>query len=498
MFERIVLFFGKLFCKTVFLLEVEGQDKVPEEGPVIIACNHVNYADAVIVQLGTKRRVRFIAWNKAFKVPFWGWIMSKFGTIPIDLSKPDIHAFKSAADALKKGEVIGIFPEGTFTPDGHVVSAKKGAARLAINTGAVIVPATLTGAYKAWPRGKAEKRLFPRPGMVKIKFHDPIVLDKSDIETKSKDKEYQNNITNRIMEPIVRRVEPSLKADEKIEKLTHEPAPHIRIYEWLPVFVTLVGAVLMMVKHVARPDLIYKALTVSLCYFAYLVADIKIIPQNRWTKLLRNFSPFALIYILYPYLFEGIYALRAIEPAKTGVNLFSALNLPWPVSWALCDWFFFSYFFMFVYAAITLFEYYFKKYLLFQKFLRGLLLTFYLGLLSLIIFPGFGRIYPLVVETKNFGIYSHIMEQLNPFFYIRFTNFPGIFVLISAYISVFDFIHNRVRALSYMPLVLNILVSTIYLRGFPISSIVLNIGLAYLINIYLNEFKFKAHDGRMI
>lgn len=230
----------------------------------------------------------------------------------------------------------------------------------------------------------------------------------------------------------------------------------------------------------------------------HLVCDIKLIPQNRWTKALRNFSPFALIFFLYPYLFEGIYALQAIKHAKIGVNLFSALNLPWPISWALSDWFFFSYFFMFYYAAITLAEYYVKKYLVFQKFTRGLLLTFYLGLLSLIVFPGFGRAYPIVVETRHFGIYSRILEHINPVFNMRFMDFPGIFALIAAYISIFDFSHNRQRALSYLPFVLNIFVSTIYLRGFPIASIVINIGLAYLINLYLNECKFRAHDGRML
>jgi len=153
---------------------------------------------------------------------------------------------------------------------------------------------------------------------------------------------------------------------------------------------------------------------------------------------------------------------------------------------------------MFIYAGITLVEYYFKKYLLFQKFQRGLLLSFYVGLLSLIVFPYLGSAYPLLIETKNFGIYAHIMEKINPFFYMRFMDFPSIFVLISAYISIFDFTHNRIRGLSYLPYVLNIFVSTIYLRGFPISCIIMNIALAYMVVLYINKFKFKAHDGRML
>ena len=162
------------FFRSFYLLEIKGLENIPASGPVIIAANHVNPFDAVIIGLSLRRRIRFVVWNKTFTVPVIGWLLRATGCIPIDREKPDLGAFKESLRWLGGGNILGIFPEGRYTVDGHLSEVKPGTARIALAAKAAVVPATLTGAYRAWRfRGPAAK-LFPHPWKIVLKFHPPI------------------------------------------------------------------------------------------------------------------------------------------------------------------------------------------------------------------------------------------------------------------------------------------------------------------------------------
>ena len=84
------------FFRICYLLEVRGAEHVPPAGPVIIAANHVNPFDAIIIGACAPRRVRFIVWNRTFDKPALRWILTAVGCIPINRDRPDTGAFKEA------------------------------------------------------------------------------------------------------------------------------------------------------------------------------------------------------------------------------------------------------------------------------------------------------------------------------------------------------------------------------------------------------------------
>jgi len=152
-------------------LRYRGRENIPSEGPVIIAPNHVSYYDPLLVGVGIRRRLSSMAWDALFKVPLLGWGMRKLGAFPVDPKSADVQAYRICLEALKRGGVVQVFPEGHRGAGDEVESFRSGAARLALRSGATVVPVTITGAFESWPRW----RLFPRPRCrIVVKFHRPI------------------------------------------------------------------------------------------------------------------------------------------------------------------------------------------------------------------------------------------------------------------------------------------------------------------------------------
>jgi 1-acyl-sn-glycerol-3-phosphate acyltransferase len=249
---RLLQKFLRSFFRTFYLLEVKGLERVPADGPVIIAANHINPFDALILAASVSRRMRFVAWSKAFSLPIVGRLMIAAGCIPIDRDKPDLAAFKESLRWLKGNHVLGIFPEGTYTKDGHLTHLKPGTARIALAAQATVVPATLTGAYRAWPMAGPAKQMFPRPWKITLKFHPPIeavshqppaigsqgtggesrVAEQPPAQAAVSDqKSLAPELIEKIRAAITQTLEPSLRAEEKVDRLVEQAAPHIRIYE---------------------------------------------------------------------------------------------------------------------------------------------------------------------------------------------------------------------------------------------------------------------------
>ena len=147
-----------------------GVQNVPRTGPAVIASNHQSYLDPVILSLAVNRRIIFLGWEKFFGYPVLGFLMRHYGTVEVDVDRPGTSSYARLLNALKQGRLCGIFPEGGRTRDGLPDPPKPGVAGLALSTGAPIIPATITGAYRAWPPGQR----LPRPSPIKVLFGRPI------------------------------------------------------------------------------------------------------------------------------------------------------------------------------------------------------------------------------------------------------------------------------------------------------------------------------------
>jgi 1-acyl-sn-glycerol-3-phosphate acyltransferase len=169
------------WLRLIFWPKVEGRDNVPGHGPAIIASNHLSFADSIFMPLMVKRKVTFVAKAEYFTGKgFKGFLVRAFfvgtGTIPVDRSGG--RAAQAAMDTglriLREGKLFGIYPEGTRSPDGRLYRGKTGVARLALESGAPVVPVVMLNADKIQPPGKVLPRLM-RPH---IRFGDPITFER--------------------------------------------------------------------------------------------------------------------------------------------------------------------------------------------------------------------------------------------------------------------------------------------------------------------------------
>ena len=143
------LFFRALLrfmYRLLFRLEARGIEHIPETGPVIIASNHISNLDPPTVGVFVKRKVHFMAKEELFKVPVLGQLIHSFGAFQVKRGGVSKDAIKTAIALVKSGKMLGIFPEGTRNSSSGM--AKKGAAMIAMRSGAVIVPTAIVGDYK--------------------------------------------------------------------------------------------------------------------------------------------------------------------------------------------------------------------------------------------------------------------------------------------------------------------------------------------------------------
>lgn len=147
----------------------DGLDRVPAEGPLIVAGNHLSYIDPFahglfVVHAG--RRPRFLAKQELFDLPLIGYVLRRAGQIPVRRGTGDQAPLVGAADALDRGEVVVVYPEGTTTttnPDFSPGPAKTGAVRLSLMTGVPILPVATWGGQYVWRKSGRQSLAFGRP-----------------------------------------------------------------------------------------------------------------------------------------------------------------------------------------------------------------------------------------------------------------------------------------------------------------------------------------------
>ncbi|WP_432824277.1 lysophospholipid acyltransferase family protein [Dactylosporangium sp. CA-092794] len=168
------------FARTMMLalgmrITIEGEQHVPVDGGAVIACNHVSYLDFIFCGLGARRSrrlVRFMAKESIFRHRIGGPLMRGMHHIPVDRDA-GMASYKAALEALKAGEVVGVFPEATISPSFTIAEFKSGAGRLAAATGVPLIPMVVWGTQRFWTKGRP-RDLTQRGVAVTISIGEPM------------------------------------------------------------------------------------------------------------------------------------------------------------------------------------------------------------------------------------------------------------------------------------------------------------------------------------
>lgn len=168
-FYKFIKGFLNVILSLLFRVETVGFDNIPQNGGVMVCCNHQSLLDVVFLIAKFPFTINFMAKQELFKNKLFGAIISKMGAFPVNREIGDVTAIKKAVDVLNKGNVLGIFPEGRRNPVGRPLKCKAGAALIALGTESPILPVAINYTGK--------RRLF---GRVIISVGEVITARKTD------------------------------------------------------------------------------------------------------------------------------------------------------------------------------------------------------------------------------------------------------------------------------------------------------------------------------
>lgn len=200
-FKRAFATLVRGFFRSICRIRVVGLDTLPPSGPLILVANHVSNADGVILQAWLQpalgRPARFLAKEQLFRTPLRPLLLA-FGTILVRAGGSDVDAYRQARAALMRGEVVGIFPEGSRSPDGVLQPAHEGVTLLAARAGVLVLPVGIDGTDVLLPRGA----VIPRVG---------------------------SRVTVRVGEPFTVSLDPSRDRREAVSNATHDLMARIAV-----------------------------------------------------------------------------------------------------------------------------------------------------------------------------------------------------------------------------------------------------------------------------
>jgi 1-acyl-sn-glycerol-3-phosphate acyltransferase len=177
-----VIAVAKLMFRVLDLrISVNGAERIPRTGGAVIASNHVSYLDFIFCGLGalpSRRLVRFMAKKSVFEHRISGPLMRGMHHIPVDRNA-GLASYKQALEALKGGEVVGVFPEATISRSFTIKEIKSGAVRMAASAGVPLIPVAVWGTQRLWTKGRP-RRLKQRHIPVSIAVGEPMLLGRRD------------------------------------------------------------------------------------------------------------------------------------------------------------------------------------------------------------------------------------------------------------------------------------------------------------------------------
>jgi 1-acyl-sn-glycerol-3-phosphate acyltransferase len=191
--------------RTSFRPWVTGHENIPRTGPVILASNHLSFIDSIFLPLMMDRRITFLAKSDYYTARgIKGWFIKNFlkaaGMLPIDRSggKASEASLRTGLSVLAKGEVLGIYPEGTRSPDARLYRGRTGVARMILEGGVPVVPVAMIDTEKVMPIGKR----LPKVRRVGIIFGEP--LDFSRFDGLESDRFILRSVTDEIIYELAR------------------------------------------------------------------------------------------------------------------------------------------------------------------------------------------------------------------------------------------------------------------------------------------------------
>jgi 1-acyl-sn-glycerol-3-phosphate acyltransferase len=162
---------------VVFRPRAEGAEHIPDSGPVLLVANHQSFSDSIFMPLLTPRPVKFLAKAEYFtgagvKGRLSAGFFKGVGSVPIDRAgaKAADAALSTALRLLEQDQIVGLYPEGTRSPDGRLYKGRTGAARIALTAGCPVLPCAISGTDQVQPTGK----LIPRVHPVTVTFGPPL------------------------------------------------------------------------------------------------------------------------------------------------------------------------------------------------------------------------------------------------------------------------------------------------------------------------------------
>ncbi|MFN2543320.1 MAG: lysophospholipid acyltransferase family protein [Actinomycetota bacterium] len=170
------IFLGPLL-RLLYRPKAKGLANLPGDGPVIVASNHVSFIDSMFIPLVVKRRVVFLGKADYFSSRRTAWFFKAAGVIPVrrEGGSASEAAIQAGVRELKTGHVVGIYPEGTRSPDGRLYRGKTGLARMALLARCPIVPVAVFGTRELQPIGR---RLPKLSGRIEVQFGKPLAFDR--------------------------------------------------------------------------------------------------------------------------------------------------------------------------------------------------------------------------------------------------------------------------------------------------------------------------------
>lgn len=188
-------------CKLILTifgrLESTGSQNVPRKGGVILAPNHVSYADPPTAGCGfSHRNVHFMAKSELFRVPVLGFLIKHVGAFPVRQNTADRAALRKALDYLQQGEIVCVFPEGTRSLDGKLLPAQPGIGMLALKSRAPVVPVAIVGTEKLLPPHSA----FFHFARVRVAYGKPLTFE--DLYERGMEREAVEQVGQRVMSAI--------------------------------------------------------------------------------------------------------------------------------------------------------------------------------------------------------------------------------------------------------------------------------------------------------
>jgi len=195
-----VLTWIRLIMLLVIRRDVQGVERLPRRGGLILASNHLNLADPPIITAVMPRRIVWMTKQELFDIPVFGVLYHLFGCIPVQRFRADLRALRRSEEALRRGLMLGMFPEGTRSGESGLGRGEPGTAILAMRTNTPVQPVAIWGT-----EGMKLPRDFFRRTTVHVRFGEPFLLPRPERLTKEAVEKGTETIMRRIAEMLPER-----------------------------------------------------------------------------------------------------------------------------------------------------------------------------------------------------------------------------------------------------------------------------------------------------